>query len=490
MKLINNIRHIRLSSHIRSFRSLVAVFAAISGAMALSGCSDNVADGLYAGSESNLSLSVSAVGLSNGQIEIGAAQSSIQFDVKSTTRWTVEISECEGAWCQVVYGSGSGAHLGDGSFTIDASSNRSDSERECNITVYATNSDGTHIPGRSVLIHFTQDRQSIQISYAGDVISPFGTQGNEPVISVTANQAWTASASHSWVRIVPGDGMDGDSYNPAPGSDAQKTVSFRISVEANPTTSARNAEITISSPTSAFSPRHLTVTQEGSSDIFFVSPSTMPAMSAAGGEINFSVYSPRDGWTASAISAGDWVSLEHSSGQASSEIAVVKAIVAANNEKESREARVIFTRNGQSSGVTVIINQNGTSVRPDAPAGDSIPSVSTAWMAAGWTQNNAQVRAYFTSPGYQIVGCGAYLKPVTDNSEGALKTFTGTIGENNQIIVDLKDLVPNTEYTTWCFVTYIVNGQEVQAPGTPTFFRTPDKSGQPGIDDNIPPSID
>lgn len=490
MKLIQNIRHIRLSSHIPHVSFYVAIFAALAGGMSLSGCSDNIENGLYADSESHLSLSVSAEGLSNGLIEIGAAQSSTQFEVTSSTRWTVEITDCEGAWCQVVYGSGKDQQLGDGSFTIEAASNRSDSERECNITVYAIESDGTHIPGRSVLIHFSQHRQSIQVSYAGDVISPFGTQNNEPTISVTANQAWSASASHSWVKIVPGIGMDGDTYTPADGSDTEKTVSFRISVEANPGTSARNAEITISSPTSAFTPRRLNITQEGSSDTFFVSPSTVPTISASGSEIEFSIYSPRDSWTASAISAGDWVTLERSSGQASTEIAVVKAVVAANNAKEAREARIVFKKNGDSTGMTVIISQNGAPAEADVPNPDAQPRVSTAWIAGGWTQDMAQLRAYYNSPYVKITGCGAFLHPANDDSEAATRNYKGTLGENNMLIVDLTDLEPDTEYVAWGYVEYTYEGQEMVSAGDATKFRTLEKSGQPDPGDNNPPSID
>lgn len=286
--------------------------------------------------------------------------------------------------------------------------------------------------------------------------------------------------------------MDGDGYTPADGSDEEKSISFRIRVEPNPGRSARNAEITISSPTSAFTPRRLTVTQNGSTDIFFVAPTTPPAVGDKGGEMEFMVYSPRDNWEVTAISAGDWITLDRSSGNASTEAGVVKVTIKPNYSSESREGRVVFRRSSNDSETTVRITQNGVTGTAVVPDPSPYPQVSTAWIVSGWTQNSAQLRAYYVTPGVTVTGCGAFLHPVNDDSEQATRTYKGTLGENNMLIVDLTDLEPNTEYKAWGFVEYRLDGSDMGSAGNSTIFRTLEKStsGQPGSDDNNPPTID
>lgn len=452
------------------------------GLVMTTACSNNVEDGLYADSNSNIALSVSASGFQNGVLTIGSAQSATPFTVTSTTRWTVDITDCEGAWCQVTYGDNStdqSAPIGNGSFMIDAAPNRSGSARECNVTVYAVSSDGQHIPGQSILIHLIQDRQSILIDYAGDVISPYGTtQATEPTVTVTANQSWTVSSSHDWIKIIPGSEMDGDSFAPADGSAEEKAVSFRISVGANPGTSTRSGELTISSPSSSFTPIRLNVTQEGSTATFLVTPTNVPIVSYQGSVIEFQVYSPRDSWTVHAISNGDWISFDRTSGNASTENIIVKATIASNFASESRDGTIIFTREGGMGETNINITQQSNL---------QIPTVSEPWLVSGWTQTQAQLKAYYLSPVIEVMGCGAYIHPVSDDSD--VKTYQGQFGENNQIIINMDGLQTNTMYKTWVFVLYPQNGQTQVASGNSIIFSTPDANGVPNAGGNTPPII-
>lgn len=458
----------------------------------MSGCSGNEEEGLYAADSSNIGIEISASGFSNGLLVIGSAQSSTIFTVTSTTRWTVEVTDCEGSWCQIVYGEGNAddaGHIGDGMFTIEAAPNRSGNDRECNVTVYAIESDGTRIPGKSVEIHLEQDRQSIQVDYAGDVISPFGTSsGTQPTITVKANQAWTAASSHSWVKIVPGSGMDGDSFVPASGSAEEQSISFSISVEGNPGTSTRYAELTISSPTSAFTPIRLNVTQEGSSDTFFVTPSSIPEVSYAGTEIEFQVYSPREDWTVTAVAAGNWVQLDKTSGTASDQSVTIKAVVYPNEEYSERQAAVVFTRSGDMGETVVMINQERGLIPPDVPDPDVTPVVSQGWVAPGWTSSYAVILAYYNSPYHEVVGCGA----IVTRSSGAENDVPGHLEGSQRIFVELTDLSPETQYYVRPYIEYMLNGNVERAYGGDIGFRTPDNNGQPGstpeIGDNTPPS--
>ncbi len=460
---------------------------------AITGCSENDENGLYAADNSNIDISIEAMGFHNGLLDIGSAQSSTVFTVTSTTRWTVEVSNCEGSWCQIVYGEGnsdSAGHIGDGIFTIEAAPNRSGNNRECNVTVYAIDSNGAHIPGKSVEINVEQDRQSIQVDYAGDEISYLGTNnGSLPTVTVKANQAWIASSSHSWVKIVPGPAMEGDRYEPPTGSAEERSVSFEIRVEANPGTSVRYAEVTISSPTSAFVPIRLNVTQAASTETFFIIPTEVPQVSWTGDVIEFSVYSPRDSWTVEAVSAGEWVRLDRTSGEASSEPVTIQARVEANNTSVSRSARIILTRGGNMGTTVVDINQNAN---PESPVPDEAPRVSKPWVGSGWTATYANIYAYFSSPAITIERAGVAYQNVDDPDD--YKNVLGTIGADNLISVELTGLRPNTHYRVWAFVEYQENGTWMGSSGDTMIFTTPGLDGEPGSgipgqDDNNPPAV-
>lgn len=484
MKLFNRMRNTGIA--------LLGGVVLLTFSAVATGCSDNDEQGLFAADGSNIGLSIEALGYHNGLLDIGSAQSSSVFTVTSTTRWTVDVTDCDGAWCQIVYGEGNSddaGHIGDGTFMIEAAPNRGNSNRECNVTVYAIESDGTHIPGKSVDIHVVQDRQSIQVDYAGDVISPAGTTpATMPLVTVKANQPWTVSSSHSWVTIVPGEGMDGDSYT---GSGEERTVSFRINVAANPGTSVRYAEVTISSPSSAFTPQRLNVTQEGSSDTFFITPTEVPSVTWTGGTIEFNVYSPRDSWSVQAISDGNWVILDRTSGESSSEAVTVQAKVETNNTSVPRQASVVFTRvsgTGERLETIVFINQNASSEAPDP---DDTPQVSQPWIGSGWTATYATIYAYFSSPSMTITGAGVVYSNLDDPADQG--RITGNIQSGNLITTEMLNLRPQTRYEVWSFIEYVNGGQVMGSRSSSIVFTTPGLNGEPGSglpgeDDNTPPS--
>ena len=464
----------------------------------ITGCSENDENGLYAADGSNIIIEISASGFQNGLLEIGSAQSATIFTVTSTTRWTIEVTDCEGAWCQITYGKGlsdAAGHIGDGSFTIDAAPNRSNEYRECNVTVYAIDRYGIHIPGKSIEIHLVQDRQSILVDYTGYMISPFGTSDfTNPAVTVTANQAWGVSSSHSWVQIIPGAGMEGDGFAPPAGTAEEKTITFNLKVDANPGTSTRIAEVTLYSPSKAFIPIRLNVTQEGSSETFIVIPSEMPQVTFERDTLELQVYSPHESWSVSAISAGSWVTLDRTSGEPSTEPVRIQAIVDKNESGVSRQASLVFNRSGNMAEVVVRINQNAN---PDAPEPNSMPQVSQPWIESGWTATSARILAYFSSPSIRVTRAGVYYERVPgpedeENREEDEGKVYGVIYEYNMTGTRLNNLRPNTRYKVWAFVEYTVDGRTMESEGSSMYFTTPDVDGQPGttpgIGDNTPPS--
>ncbi len=338
--------------------------AALMGLTAILGsCSSNVEQGLYAASDSNIQLSVAASGFENGLLKVGSAQSAAVFTVTSTTRWIVDVTDCEGAWCQIIYGdtpSDATGHIGDGYFYIETAANRTPEIRKCLVTVYAVERDGTKVPGKSIEINIEQDRQSIDVDYASYIISAFGTNPDtEPLVKVTANQAWVYTCSHPWVTVIPGPGLSGDGFTPAEGSSEEVETSFRIKVEPNPGTSVRFAEVVLSSPTWSFTPIRLNVTQEGSTETFFIIPSNVPVVPYEGDVVEFLVYSPHDAWTIQAVSVGNWISLSQTSGEASSQPVSVQAFVAPNDSPDAREARIVLTRDSDMTEFVIAVSQKG-----------------------------------------------------------------------------------------------------------------------------------
>lgn len=465
----------------------------------ITGCSENVEQGLYPDSGSHISLSAVptstevASGFHNGLLALGSAQSATSFSVTTTTRWTVEVTNCEGAWCQISYGDNRtdvAGQIGDGTFIIDAAPNRTTDDRTCDVIVRAVDIDGNPIPGVSQEIHIEQDRQSIIVNYAGDEISAQGTTtATEPTVTVTANQAWTVSSSYSWVSIIPGNGMNGSSFTPSAGSTADQTVEFRISVQPNLSTADRTAELTVSSPTSAFTPIRINVTQKGSTSTFIVTPTVVPIVADGGEQLTFQVYSSRDSWTVHAV--GDWVTIDGpAQGTASAEPVTVRATVAANTGRDSRDASLVFVRGEGKGEVTVNFTQAGN---PSAPDPNYTPVVSAPWLVDGWTAAFTQIRAYYFSPSIDLTGCGAYVTPVGGNT----LTVPGSFADNGQIIVDVEGLEISKEYEASVYVSYILNGETRYSTGSSIRFTTPGQSGGPGDvpavpnpGDNTPPSVD
>lgn len=451
----------------------------LGAAASLTGCSDNAEQGLYPASDSDISISAIpsspevAGDFHNGLLTVGSAQSATSFSVTSTTRWIVEVANCEGAWCHITYGNNrndAAGQIGDGSFIIDAAPNRSTQERTCDVIVRAVDAVGNPLPGISQEIHIEQDSQSIITDYAGDEILPTGTTPQtEPVVKVTANQPWTASTSHSWVTIVPGAGMSGDSFTPAAGSAELQTVSFRISVQGNPGTSERSAIVTISSPSSAFTPIRLNVTQRGSTSTFVVLPTEVPVVSYTGDEVKFQVYSSKDSWQVKLVNGDGWITLDTTQGTASPDPVTVTATIRPNGNSNSREASLVFSHEGMDE--TVRISQEGN---PDAPDPDYAPVVSEPWLASGWTASYVRVMAYFRSPLYKVIGGG-----VTLYSHYGEQSFEGDVSGNELLVADIWNLDNATTYEAVAYVMYEIGGTIMRAVSAPISFTTPDRNGEP-----------
>ncbi|MDE5878203.1 MAG: hypothetical protein K2H47_12005 [Muribaculaceae bacterium] len=472
--------------------AVTALLAAVTA-----GCADNVQPDLSAESASNIIFSVSTYGLDNDELTIGSAQSVTVFEVSGNTCWIAEVTECDGGWCRIVYDRNADdvipvdgeIYTGPGTFIARTAPNRNpEIDRYCLITVYPVEKDGTPIPDHSVEIHLIQERRSLDVDYEDDeIISAWGTiTASEPIVTVTADQAWTVTSSEPWVTVVPGNGMNGDTFTPSPGDKDETTVSFRLRVDENPNISIRTCEVILSSPVKAFTPTRLRVVQYGSPEASFsVTPGSVPEFSPTGGEFTFMVCSSRKDWTATAITSGDWIHISPSSGQASIEPVPVTVKIDPNSESQWREAGVVFALVGDTEKILVQMTQA------------FLPVISEVWIAGGWTSTQVQLCSYYQCPNsfFTPIACGAICQPVTDGSKE--KIYSGTFG-NNTFTVDVNDLEPNTDYVVRAYMEYKYTNDGVDSTSeriysTEIRFRTPDLNGEGGIipenGNNNPPAI-
>lgn len=482
------------TSDIRRVVADCAVTALLAAVTA--GCADNVQQDLSAESASNIVFSVSTYGLDGGELTIGSAQSVTVFEVSGNTCWIAEVTECDGGWCRIVYDRNpediipveGDIYTGPGTFIARTAPNRNaELDRDCLLTVYAVEKDGTPIPGHSVEIRLIQERRSLDVDYEDDeIISASGTiAASEPIVTVTADQAWTVTSSESWVTVIPGSGMEGDTFIPPAGELIETTASFRLRVDENPNISIRTCEVILSSPVKAFTPTRLRVVQYGSPEASFsVTPGSVPEFSPAGGEFTFMVSSSRRDWTAEAVTTGDWISITPSSGQASLVPVPVKVTVAPNSDSQWREAGIVFVLVNDTEQILIPLTQT------------FLPVVSEAWIAGGWTPTQAQLRAYYQCPEqfFTPVACGAVCRSADNGS--AEKTYSGTF-ERDVLSVDMDDLEPDTDYVVRAYMDYRQSDDTDSTPervySTEINFRTPALNGGggmvPGNDNNNPPVV-
>ncbi len=460
-----------------AFTTLLAVMNA--------GCSDNVQPDLLVGNASEIRFSVSPLDTLDTSdlrnITISSAQLMTTFKVSSNTYWTAEVTDCSGGWCYIDYSqniddipnSDSNVGKGSGIFIVRTAPNRNkESNRECKITVYAIERDGAHLPGHSVEIHLIQECQSLEINYNEDeIVSASGTtDSTEPEVTVTANQEWRVRSSEPWVTVVPGSGMNGNIFIPS--GTLTETAEFRLKVDNNPNISVRTCEIILESPNNAFIPTRLTVVQEGSPEASFsVTPVSVPQFSPAGGEFIFMVYSSHKDWTAAAITSGDWININPSAGQASTEPVPVTVTVDSNSERQWREAGIIFSLVEDTEEIIIPLTQAFW------------PVVSDVRIVSGWTSKQAQICAVCQYPDsfFTLVSCGAVCWPITDESKE--KTYSGNF-ESNTLTVDMYNLEPNTDYIAKAYIEYKENTSDndgsdsVTVYSTEVHFRTPDRNDE------------
>ncbi len=450
-------------------------------AMAAASCSDNLNDTLQPSDGTRLYITPSTPGApalaTDHLLRVGSPSSSATVSVESNTRWSVEVNDCSGAWCSVVFPGGDDVIVGPGEFTIQIAANQNTTTtRKCAVVIYAVDINHERVPDTSFEIRVEQDLQNVEVPDAtrAELVSAGGTETFE----IISDQAWTASVNMpDWMTLSSSDEAverlsDGSlSYRPAVSGEAQK-ASITVTISRNLTLSRRRGLVTIASPTSSFTPIHIELTQSASTEVFDVMPSTDRTVSTDGGEITFEVFSPANDWELLMPVAAPWLTASAVSGPPTQGTAVTLRI-APTAEYNTREAVVRFrVRDRDNTEIPVRITQDA--LAPSGPL--AAVTFSRPWLESGWTQTSA---VFMSSVSVHVSGvpseCGAVIRPA---SGGAERRVAGTLADGS-LRVDLTGLEGMTQYDVWAYA--FVGGELHQASD---LLRFTTAGARPGESDN------
>lgn len=318
----------------------------------VNGCSDNTDPNLEPIEMTRtLALSVESENYSNGKLTVGAISSSTEVSVQSNTRWSVEVTDCEGSWCEVSPATGAA----DGTFSINVRENLS-GVRNCYVRVYKTDKAGEKEISGSQEILVTQNMNSVRLSPTS--IEPFQAKSPRTAsFDITANVAWTLNVTYEggntaeFVTITTGSGSfepDGTGYK------GTGNASFTISLQDNLTAAERTAYLHLNSDLSDYS---VEIRQLKPDFVFDVSPTEAQTIPAAGGQIEFGILSLSD-WTVT--TSADWISFSTTGGQGGNSRVITTATIQPANSRYERTAEIRFNPTQQNyQGQTVTVTQRG-----------------------------------------------------------------------------------------------------------------------------------
>lgn len=315
------------------------------------GCGDNY-DGLFEPrqTERTLALDVSSDIYTNGKLSLGAAPSTVEVAVESNTHWKVEVTDCDGGWCEVSAFNGSG----NGDFTISVRENLKE-ERTCFVKVYKVDAAGEKETDGSREITVSQVASDVRLFPSSVESFPSHNPETED-FEIVANVEWTLTVTYDtesadhFMKVIPIDGMSRDSEEVFSGNGAAK---FRLELQDNRTAASRTGFITLRSEVGTYS---VEITQLKSDYTFDVSPAERQTVGAEGGVISFGVLSLSD-WKVE--TAANWITFSSTEGAASDSRSEVTAKVQPNISGVERSAEIHFMpTDSKYQGLSVTVAQS------------------------------------------------------------------------------------------------------------------------------------
>jgi hypothetical protein len=164
--------------------------------------------------------------------------------------------------------------------------------------------------------------------------------GGTYTLAVTANVAWAASASETFVTLNPGNG-NGD-------------ATVTVTVAANNGMDARTATITVSGE--GVDAKTVTVSQPGTTPVLTVTPPTLN-FATSGGEGQAAQITTNVAWTAT---APDWITVTPNNGTATADLTVTVT----DNDGAERNGNITFSATGVAS-QTIAVTQAAATFEVD-----------------------------------------------------------------------------------------------------------------------------
>lgn len=260
------------------------------------------------------SLSVSPTQVAN----VSAAGGSTDITIRTNqASWTATSDK---DWCNLTT---------DGivTFTIVVKANSTADERTATVTVTA----GKATP---VKITVSQKGEGAVLSVSSTQVTNVAAAGGNSKITVSTNQSsWSATSDNTWCKVTAKTGED-----------------FTIVVDANSTTSARSATVTVTAGSAT--PVKISVSQlASSSPTLSVNPTQVTNVAAAGGNTKITVTTNQSSW--SATSDNPWCKVTAKTG------GDFTIAVDANNATSARSA-IVTVSAGSATPVKISVTQLGT----------------------------------------------------------------------------------------------------------------------------------
>ena len=170
----------------------------------------------------------------------------------------------------------------------------------------------------------------IELSVSDKTVA-FETAGGNKTVTVTCNDAWTATCAADWVEPSPKSGNG--------------SGSIKITAKPNPSFDVRSADIIV---TAGDKSQTIKVNQLAPTPSLILDKETLEA-EAAGGEFTVTVTSNAP-WTITIPAEAAWVTADKASGNGNGS---VKFTVAATDVFEAREAQISFAFEGQTKTLKV-----------------------------------------------------------------------------------------------------------------------------------------
>lgn len=313
-------------------------------------CSDNLDDKLEPISTVR-TLDVTIDGVQAHSHDFNANPSSLPVEVKSNTRWTVKITECDGGWCAVDAMNG----MGDGGFNIIVLDNMRDG-RNCRVTVYKTDAQGVIDEDGSWYIDVKQEGSNVRLTPSQlEAFEPKDARTQD--FNIVSNVPWTLAVIYDeenpieFVNITPVSGMT----ETETGFSGDGNARFQMTLDDNRTSVERKAHIQLRSEISTYT---VDITQLGTEYTFDVSPAENQVISAQGGTIRYGILS-LSGWTIQ--TSDDWITFSKaSSAEGSGSRVETVATIAPNVEGGERTGTINFVpTDDKYPGLTVTVTQLG-----------------------------------------------------------------------------------------------------------------------------------